>query len=399
MKTAALILILLSVFYAALKRPAFGQAQPDDPIRMIATEAGITDDDRSKIAAGEVFVKTLKTSNKQEIAVIGVIHISGIAEITLERFRDSLSQREGGLRPGGRFSSPPHADDLKGFELSTKDIAELAKCTVGSCDFNLSEEAISRFEKSAGESKETFGQMAPEIFREVLLGYISKYRERGNAGLGEYANKRKVVDLTKTHGELLTHSGLLKELSPNLYEYLLQFPESDSAAVESQFFWSTANFGLKPMVTLSHISSAEATSESGPTFAVATKQIYATRYLDASLSFAILAPDGSPGEYYLIFADRSRSDVLGGLLGGLARTPVEAEAVDRVRKLLMAAAVNLKTQDVPTNSVETSDEHDEINSSPLDLLIRYWMLSLAAAFLLLGLGIWAFRRTRIRPNG
>ncbi len=394
-QTAALCAVLsIAGQYSTLS------ASPQPVLDLLGDRIGLSDADKDLLTAGEAVVKTQRTAIKQEVAVVGVVKASGAVEVSLERLRRSLSQPKGGaVSPGARFSSPPNVGDLIGFELSEKDIEELAKCRVGSCDLNLSSEAIRRFETAAAGSNEKFAEAAPEIFREVLIGYVERYMKLGDAGLGEYSNKRKAVDLTKAHRELLADARLLKELAPELYDHLVRFPSGDWAPEISEFFWSTAEFGLKPMITLSHIASAETESELGPVYAIATKQIYATRYLDASLNFAILAPAGSSGEYYLIFADRSRSDALGGILGGLARTAVESEAIDRIRKLLSNAVADLKTPARFSANVEMPGGTEDTAYSPFDFLIRNWVSTLAVVLVLAGLGVWIVRRMRKRPSG
>jgi hypothetical protein len=356
--------------------------------------AEFNDDEIKRLANGETVVKTIKRKNREEVAVIGVTRIDKLPAVSPERFRTSLSPEESmDVRSRGRFSLPPVADDVSNFRLEARDIDELRKCRVGNCDLNLSATAIRRFEAKVQDRPAEFTENAEQIFREMLIGHVASYLDRGDSGLGEYSNRRKVVDLSNTHRELLSASGILKELAPGFYRYLEQFPRSSAIEPESGLFWSTTEFGFRPMMTVSHIMWTEEESAHGKVLALATKQIYSTRYLDASLSFAVLLKGKDNDEAYLIVSNRSRSDVFSGLLGGIARTGVEGEAVDRVGKLLESASVRL-VQEESLTTAGTDQDSSSIGSGNDGVLSRYRLLVIAGLLAALGLGSWLIWRKR-----
>lgn len=381
----------LAVF-AAL--PVHSQLETD-----LGSRLSLSSEELKRIAAGDAVVKTLKTTNKQEVAILGIKRVSGPETLSLERFRSSMLQRGGGgVRPGGRFSTPPTPGDLDDLTLDKRDIAELAKCRVSNCDFNLSAESIGHFEMLSAEQSVEADNKYVELFRQELARKAAEYFEIGDAALGKYANRKKVVDLRQTHRELLLSSALLKEFAPAVYEQLRIFPSAGDHSAENELFWSTAEFGFKPMITISHLLAAEFETESGAAFVIVTKQIYASRYLDASLNFVVLTPGTEPGEYLLIFSDRSRSDTLGGLLGGLARAAVEAESTARVSKLLSDSAAILEAPPA-TETVSISDgAGDGTGLSPFDRLLEHWMIGLALLVAFAGLSAAIYRRTKKRPN-
>jgi hypothetical protein len=71
-------------------------------------------------------------------------------------------------------------------------------------------------------------------------------------------------------------------------------------------------------------------------YAIASKQIYAMHYFDASLGLTLLVPDPSAplAATYVVYLNRSRIDVFDGLLGGVARRIVAGRARSLVAEQL-----------------------------------------------------------------
>src|SRR5258708_2236136 len=76
----------------------------------------------------------------------------------------------------------------------------------------------------------------------------------------------------------------------------------------------------------SRFAGATSTRESGRTCPRPRREVFASRYLDASLALAIATDAGSPGAFYLVYDNRSRASALKGSLGGLRRSLAERRA-------------------------------------------------------------------------
>lgn len=109
--------------------------------------------------------------------------------------------------------------------------------------------------------------------------------------------------------------------------------------------------GSEPIIAITHVSlfpvveygSAEGrvTEQGTGGLTIAFKQVYATHYLTASLSLTSITPAGDGSPRYLVYARRSRADVLGGVFGGIIRKLIERRirseapaALDRLRRKL-----------------------------------------------------------------
>ena len=75
---------------------------------------------------------------------------------------------------------------------------------------------------------------------------------------------------------------------------------------------------------------------------IASKQIYATHYFDASLGLTVLVRRGEGPGYYLMYLNRSRADALKGGFSGLRRAVVEGRTVDGMKKNLFLTKQKLE---------------------------------------------------------
>lgn len=165
--------------------------------------------------------------------------------------------------------------------------------------------------------------------------------------------------------------------------------------VQDGFSWSIVDFGLKPMVTLTHSVAHSFTDANGPQRVLAAKQFYANHYLDSSMAFTFLlrfnGPDGP--ETYLIFTDRSRSDALDGLLGDFTRKVVTNEAFERVENILRTAQSRLESPPAPEPASAPESE-----TGAFDRLKKWAQEPFVILATLVITAIVVFRLVRMRPD-
>lgn len=373
-----------------LVQAAGGQIPEKDFYKMIAA-AGWLPEELKAIENGETVVRSVETKEKQELATIGILRIKGLPAVSMAAFREALSQQGGGsMKAGGMFGDPPSVDDLRELHLDKDSIEQLRKCTIGDCDLNLSAEMIRRFQSEIDWDSPEAETNATRLIREMVVGYVTGYSARGDGALGGYDNRRKPVDLVSSHRLLLSNSLFIGELAPELVEYLAKFPAGKTNSVESSMHWSVVDFGLKPSITVSHSAVYTRVIGDAEQLFVASKQIYASRYLDSSLTFTILLRVASETgvDTYLIFTDRSSSDVLDGALGGFARGMVKKESIERTKTLLDKIHVRLLAALRPTARTSSADTDDSLIGRVLALarkrpfLLSVLLLAMAALFFL-----------------
>ncbi|HEX6127290.1 MAG TPA: hypothetical protein VFZ23_18105 [Pyrinomonadaceae bacterium] len=369
-----------------------------DLLKMIGTETWSKAELKS-LEKGDAVVRALETNSKQELSTIGIVRIKDLPPVSMQTFRQSLDQKGNDTRKaGGRFSEPAMPDDLLDLELDDDAIRQLSKCSVGRCDLNLSAAMIRRFEAEVDWNSPEANARATQLMKEMLLAYVNGYRLRGDAALGVYDNRRKVIDLTASHRTLLASSSLISGLAPEFVEYLQLYPGGKLDNLEESVHWSVLDFGLKPSITLSHTSAYTRTRPEGDQLFRASKQIYASRYLDCSLTFTLLvrARTENGTDTFLILIDRSRSDALEGVLGKLARRMVRKESISRITELLEKAQSRLiaSARGPAVPSTESEDRGSVIKR--ILKVARHPVALITGGIVVITLLFLVWRRRRIR---
>ena len=254
-----------------------------------------------------------------------------------------------------KFAIPVAPRELEGLRLENNDLADLRVCRAGNCKVKLPAGVMERLGDNVDWSQPDRAAMAQSMFREQMQAYIQTYSERGNPALIEYRDKSKTVRLADEFRAVLDARPGVAELAPEFHEYLAWYPNDLLTGFSEFFYWSTESFGLKPVTSVTHVSLDVQPGRA----VVASKQIYASHYFDASLGLSAALDDGreaSDKGMYLVYLNRSRIDLLGGFFGGLRRAFLGRRLRDGMRKHLAevvrklessCVAVPRATPDVP----------------------------------------------------
>ncbi len=368
--------VLFIVFVTSLDSAA--QLSEADFRRVLGERAAFSAGELAKLEDGEAVVKVLQ-SEKDEIAVIGVVSAGSGDRFSLESFRASLNQQNNQSMTAGKvFSQPPVIDDLVGLKLEDRDYRELKKCRPGKCDLNMTADAIRRLAIEVDWNAPDHRGAADNFVRRLLLQYAAGYLEKGDSSLEKYTNRATPFDPARAAGLLLSDAILLPEVSPGLRDHIRRFPEAELSGASGELRWSLIDFGLNPTIVLTHSIAYSETSGPAAQHFVVNKQFYASRYLDVSLSIAMLITAGD--RTFIIFTDRSRTDALGGFFGKFARKLVVDEAINRTSQVIERSKAKLLAKSDPIPEVKT----DELaGDSPESLLAKYrWPLIFGAVMVL-----------------
>ena len=134
----------------------------------------------------------------------------------------------------------------------------------------------------------------------------------------------------------------LEAVAPGLLRRITGTPSGVRGTTDDFLYWSKADLGLKPIITLTHV--AICTQGRGPNeVVIASRQIFANHYVDASLGLTALV-DSSDGSSmsYLIYVNRSRIDRFPGPFGALARALVKSRIRKGVEKSLAIEKTRLE---------------------------------------------------------
>jgi hypothetical protein len=292
------------------------------------------------VARGEPLALDAPSTVGREVAVAGVVRIAAPAErlVTLVKDIERLESGDGFLATR-RLSEPPALEDFAALELPAEDVAALATCRPGRCDVKLGQGAFDRLHEIDWEGRDVAAQVNA-LARQMALDYVRAYRAGGNGELAVYLDGSRPQFVADEFVSLTRRLRDLPDPTSALAEYLVGYPRAARApGLEEFFYWSLAEFGLKPVVRINHVViQPEHTGQTR--FVIATKQLYASHYFQTALELRALVDDArAPGRaHYLVVFNIARSDGLTGLFGGVVKGKVR----DASRKGLMQALGAMK---------------------------------------------------------
>jgi hypothetical protein len=314
-----------------MQAPAPGTGDPFgffEPVRVSASE-------RQRIDRGEAAVRILPGRDR-EVAVLAVAKISIDAERLIAWVHDIEALKKSALVPViQRFSQPPVIADVARAQLPPDDLDDLRDCEPGDCGVKITAAELARLKPFIGPRQPAADDRLRQAFRDLMLDRIRTYVARGAPALGSYDDGSSPATLQAAFESLLARSPYITERLPHLAAHLRQAP-SDSAGVDWFLYWSQDQVRSLPVLTATHVAIVRG-QPPAPLALVAGRQIFATHYMNASLSVTALVA-GPGGVRYLFYINRTNVDVVSGLFGPLARRIIEG----RIRSEAVTAITDLR---------------------------------------------------------
>ena len=220
--------------------------------------------------------------------------------------------KSGRVFQSGKFTIV-HVDDLATLTFEDADIDALRVCKPKGCDVKLPAAAIERFRKEIIWSLPDYDERASELWKQILIEYAGTYIRDGNQALIEYNDESDAVQLVRNSQRSSTDRVhvCVHSRSSEVSGAISQLAAADT---EDLVYWTKDTFGLKPVVSLTHLTIYRHRRARGTVALIAFKGIYASRYLEGSLGFTAFVDNEAPGPSYLIYVNRSRSDALRRIL-------------------------------------------------------------------------------------
>jgi hypothetical protein len=314
---------------------AWAQSSLSEFQKALHEKAAFEEKDFAALQLNQPVVRLAPTSDKREIAVSGLVNIRAGAEEFLRSYRESMTRKTNpAVLEIGSFGSQPSVNDLDSLTLDTGDIEDLKDCIVGDCQLKLSASMIERFRKEIDWNAANYQLAATNLFKQMLLEYVRDYRTRGEAALIEYNDKRDEVSLAAEQRALNAASSYISDL--------LAQAKSDLQLAEDSVVWSKIKFGLKPVIAINHVRIYRRNGDAGPQILIASNQIYANHYFNASQALtAFVNITGENQGAYLVSENRSRADGLEGPFGKLKRGVVEKKALEGLKGILEHSQASL----------------------------------------------------------
>lgn len=342
-----LALIAAPVATEPAKTDSTGSAPSGRARDFLVTTFQLTQDDLARIAAGRVYSRTLPVRHGREVATLGIVRI----ETTSQRYVDALGdiaafKRDDKILQIGTFSTPPQIGDVADLTLDDADVRGLRECRVGSCAAQLSAQAIERFRAEVNWRTAAASRDATDLLRRVLVEYVAQYLKTGSAAVMEYADADSRLSLADEFTALIAADEVIWPRVPELRRHLLDFPAVRPGA-RDLVYWSKERVHRRPVISVTHLAIVPGERESPVKYAIASRQIYAMHYFDASLGVTLLLPDTTTSRpaTYVVYLNRTRIDLFDGMLGGITRQVVKGKARTLVAEQLERVRRTLETSD------------------------------------------------------
>jgi hypothetical protein len=323
---------------AAIAAVAFAQAPvpgiaPD--VRDVLTrQLRFSNADLADLQRGRIVKHGIDTSAPGEIAVVGAVRVNAPKVLFLDRVRDIVRfKRDPNVLQIGRFSATPSLEDLSALTVDHDDF-DVRECRVGDCSVRLSADLIRRLQHEIDTRAADAQTRGAAWFKQVLLDDVAAYLSGGSGRILQYDDGPRPIRPVDEFDGILKNAPSIGALIPDLPDHLKNYPSNHLTDPEDFLYWSKEKFGASPFITVTHVTIVCASAE---TCVMTTKDVYSSRYLDASLGLTI-ATDvaGAPDAFYLVYGNRFRANALKGGWSALRRSIVERRARGGLEESLRA---------------------------------------------------------------
>ncbi|HLH30656.1 MAG TPA: hypothetical protein VKY31_05600 [Terriglobia bacterium] len=335
--------LLLCVVATAL----FAQAIPSDLESFLRERLAFTPLEIADLQRGQIVIKLPATMESREVAAFGIMRLQVPPDYYVSRFQDIVNfKKSENVLQIGKFSNPPKLEDLAGLSLEPADIEAIRQCHLNKCDVKMPAHFIERFMTDLDWTAPNYRERANALMRERLLEYVKGYLQGGNAELAEYRDKSYRLRLGDEFRSLLMPAPYMYDYSPEFENYLETYPRSRPQNALDFIYWSKEKFGLKPVISITHVIISKRQRPDGNDVVIASKGIYASHYFEASLGLTALVrgPASDPSHSYLIYLNRSRADALRGPFSSMKRALISSTLRDGARKTMEMVRQRLESE-------------------------------------------------------
>jgi hypothetical protein len=319
--------LLAWVLLACAVAVAAQELDADPAVRaVLARDLRFSTADFAALRRGQVIKHGLPSRAPGEVAVVGAVRVNVPKAVFVARVRDIVRFKSGpGVLQIGRFSSPPSLDDLAALTVEREDF-DVLSCRVGDCGIRLSAAEIERFVSEIDRKAADAQVRGAVLLKHILLDRVTAYLAGADRAL-QYDDGPKPIRPREQADGIVAGMPELAALIP------------PAARAEEFLYWSKEKFGLDPFITVTHVAIVCPTAA---TCTMTTRDVYSSRYLDASVALTIATDAGAPDAFYLVYDNRSRANALKGGLSSLRHSLAERRARGSIEETLKMLKMQLE---------------------------------------------------------
>jgi hypothetical protein len=299
------VLVLAAPAGMLVPAPSAAASVPADAEAFAAQVVRATPDERERLRRGSLVVKVLDSPDPTEVVAVAVVRVAPGADLAACARDARCLRRNTDLVEIGTFEGTPDAGDLNGLSLAANHESSLRRCQVGRCDLRLSQEAMDRVRGELEQKGAAAGQAA---LRESLAGYAAEYWTRGVPALLVFADRKRPISSADSMAELMQRPLAVLDAAPAVRAHLQRFPGPAPSGLQQYLYWYKEKFYRKVLLAVHHVVVGSEQNGSATLTVAASRQVYASNYMNATLEAVAVVSDGR-GAAYLIHESRARSDV------------------------------------------------------------------------------------------
>jgi hypothetical protein len=312
------------------------------PQQFLRSVIGLTSDQLGAVERGDVVTRQLEAQDRPEAVAFGVARLAADADSFEHYARDVVrSHKNPHTLQIGVFGKTPRVEDLEALTIPEGDFDDIQKCKPGDCDVMLSAALMARFKSELNRSTPEGRARAVALVKEMMVGYVKSYLEGGTASMAVYNDGAQPTELSKEFHTILSRSSYLVEYLPEFHKYVEDYPLGKLEGAEDVLYWTKEDFGLKPVISMNHVTIYKEPPGRPASVVVSTKQLYASHYFRTALGISAAVP--GTGVIYLMALERARINPPGGMLAGVLLGKVRGGIEKGVGLKLKAAKANLET--------------------------------------------------------
>jgi hypothetical protein len=315
---------------------AAGASSTHHPLSFLEPLVSVDEPQRLQLVRGEPLIAVLPGSDGH-LSLSAIMRVDTDADRVARWARDVSLQKGRYVESVGRFSTRPQVSDLAGLTFEAEDLADLARCRPGKCAVKVSAEEMTALQVAAGPDRAARLQAA---LGAALVRRANAYLSDGDRCASPFIDHKEPVAPAVVADALLQRLEFLPRRFPGLVDYLRRYPHvPDRHVTDSFLYWSKETLGVKPIVSVTHVTIARFDEPHLPEVLVIARQVFANHYRNGAVTVTALTGRGA--ERYLVYIQRAHVDVLQGFFGSVARRMLERRVKDeapgvlfRLRELL-----------------------------------------------------------------
>jgi hypothetical protein len=309
-------LLLLGV--ATLVAPA-GAAEPMSAAQ-VAKALGFDRAAEQKLLAGEIVTAEREETTAKQLAVAIGMLIKGDPGALATAVLDGQTLKANPAILGfGRIDPAAPEAGLAGIAYTAGEVDEVRKLleAKGGDELNLSADELAALQKrtSRYDAKQagdpTVVEAVNEAYRSILAGRLQAYLARGVVGIAPYQRDGEVSDPAEDLRAAAEASQVLQQAAPDLYRFLVDYPENERTDVEQAFFWVKEVANDRPLFSLNH----RMVQRRPDGVILLSRTFYAGHSFNASLSGAGVLPVQAGNAVF--YTNRTSSDQVAGFMQGM----------------------------------------------------------------------------------